>query len=109
MELLRVKKLTEFAIIPTRGSKFAAGFDLSSAYDTVVPKRGKAIVKTDLSIAIPPETYARIGKAIYFLDSMSYGIFSSKKWTGSEEFYRCWCWSCRLRLSRKCWSCLVQS
>lgn len=59
-ELLQVKKLSEFAIMPTRGSKYAAGFDLSSAYDIVVPKRGKAIVKTDLSIAIPPETYARI-------------------------------------------------
>jgi dUTP pyrophosphatase len=62
MELLRVKKLTEFAVMPTRGSKFAAGFDLSSAYDITVPKNGKAIVKTDLSIAIPPETYARVGK-----------------------------------------------
>lgn len=33
-----------------------------SAEDTVVPARGKAIVKTDLSIAIPLNTYARIGK-----------------------------------------------
>lgn len=38
------------------------GFDLSSAYDITVPKRGKAIVKTDLAIAIPPNTYARVGK-----------------------------------------------
>jgi deoxyuridine 5'-triphosphate nucleotidohydrolase len=59
-ELLRVKKLTELAILPSRGSKYAAGFDLSSAYDIVVPSRGKAIVKTDLAIAIPPNTYARI-------------------------------------------------
>ena len=41
-------------------SSFYVGFDLSSAYDVVVPKRGKAIVKTDLAVAIPPETYARI-------------------------------------------------
>lgn len=59
-EILRVKKLSENAIIPTRGSEFAAGFDLSSAVDTVVPARGKAIVKTDLAIAIPEFTYARI-------------------------------------------------
>jgi dUTPase len=39
-----------------------AGFDLSSAYDIVVPKHGKAIVKTDLSISIPENTYARVGK-----------------------------------------------
>ena len=42
------------------GSEFAAGFDLASAYDVTVPAQGKAIVKTDLAIAIPPLTYARI-------------------------------------------------
>eukprot|EP01035_Chromulina_nebulosa_P018033 gene18033-23675_t len=59
-EVMKVKKLTEFAIMPIRGSKFAAGFDLSSAYKTIVPARGKAIVKTDIAIAIPEGTYARI-------------------------------------------------
>lgn len=58
--MLRVKKLSENAIIPTRGSEFAAGFDLSSAVDTIIPARGKGIVKTDLAIAIPELTYARI-------------------------------------------------
>ena len=37
------------------------GLDLSSAYDIIVPKHGKAIVKTDIAIAIPSNTYARIG------------------------------------------------
>jgi dUTP pyrophosphatase len=32
----------------------------ASAEDTVIPARGKGIVKTDLSIAAPPGTYARI-------------------------------------------------
>ena len=36
------------------------GYDLCSAYDCSIPARGKGIVKTDLSIAIPPNTYARI-------------------------------------------------
>ena len=36
------------------------GFDLSSAYDCVIPARGKGIVKTGLAIAIPENTYARI-------------------------------------------------
>jgi len=35
---------------------------LSSAYDGVVPARGKALLKTDLAIVVPPETYGRIGK-----------------------------------------------
>lgn len=57
---LLVKKLTERATLPARGSAGAAGYDLASAYDCVVPARGKALVKTDLAIAIPAGTYARI-------------------------------------------------
>lgn len=41
-------------------SRHAALRRLCSAHDTVVPARGKALVKTDLSIAIPEGTYARI-------------------------------------------------
>ncbi|XP_010231696.3 LOW QUALITY PROTEIN: deoxyuridine 5'-triphosphate nucleotidohydrolase [Brachypodium distachyon] len=58
--LLKVKKLSEKAILPSRGSASAAGYDLSSAADAVVPARGKALVPTDLSIAIPEGTYARV-------------------------------------------------
>ena len=87
--MLRCKKLSETAVLPVRGSAFAAGvcvcvcvllsdfnsydifshihfaslnigYDLASAVDTVVPAKGKAIVKTDLAIAIPENTYARI-------------------------------------------------
>ena len=52
-DLLRVKKISEHATLPVRGSDGAAGYDLASAYDYVVPARGKELVKTDLSIAIP--------------------------------------------------------
>ncbi|WVZ60046.1 hypothetical protein U9M48_010116 [Paspalum notatum var. saurae] len=58
--LLKVKKLSENAVLPSRGSSLAAGYDLSSAAEMVVPARGKALVPTDLSIAIPEGTYARI-------------------------------------------------
>ncbi|CAM6087956.1 unnamed protein product [Calypogeia fissa] len=57
---LRVKKLAPEAVLPSRGSEHAAGYDLSSAYEAIVPARGKALVKTELSIAIPEGTYARI-------------------------------------------------
>ncbi|XP_031477336.1 deoxyuridine 5'-triphosphate nucleotidohydrolase [Nymphaea colorata] len=57
---LRVKKLSPNAVLPSRGSPLAAGYDLSSAVATSVPARGKALVATDLSIAIPEGTYARI-------------------------------------------------
>jgi dUTP pyrophosphatase len=56
----QVKKLTELATLPIRGSEHAAGFDLASAYDVVIPAHGKGLVKTDLAIAIPEFTYARI-------------------------------------------------
>ncbi|EGC31894.1 hypothetical protein DICPUDRAFT_39209, partial [Dictyostelium purpureum] len=60
MNSFRVKKLSDKATIPQRGTKFAAGYDLSSAQDLVVPARGKALAMTDLQIAIPEGTYARI-------------------------------------------------
>lgn len=60
--VLRVKKLSEFATIPVRASKKAAGYDLSSAHDTSIPAHGKALVKTDLTIAVPEGCYGRIGK-----------------------------------------------
>jgi dUTP pyrophosphatase len=59
-EIMEVKKMSEFATIPSRGSKYAAGFDLYSAYDTIVKAKWNAIVKTDISISIPINTYARI-------------------------------------------------
>ena len=58
---LYVQRLSEHAIIPTRGSEYAAGFDLSAAEDTVIGGNGgRALVKTDLRIACPPGTYLRI-------------------------------------------------
>lgn len=58
--LLKVKKLSDKAVLPSRGSALAAGYDLSSAAEAIVPARGKALVPTDLSIAIPEGTYARV-------------------------------------------------
>ncbi|KAL8554960.1 hypothetical protein ACS0TY_002953 [Phlomoides rotata] len=57
---LLVKRLSEKAILPSRASPLSAGYDLSSAVETKVPARGKALVPTDLSIAVPEGTYARI-------------------------------------------------
>mmetsp|Transcript_5986 Transcript_5986/g.6876 ORF Transcript_5986/g.6876 Transcript_5986/m.6876 type:complete len:167 (+) Transcript_5986:144-644(+) len=57
---LKVKKLSADAILPTRGSPLSAGYDLYSAVSNVVPARGKALCKTDIAIACPPNTYGRI-------------------------------------------------
>ncbi|KAG1334147.1 Deoxyuridine 5'-triphosphate nucleotidohydrolase [Cocos nucifera] len=60
LPLLKVKKLSQNAVLPSRASHLSAGYDLSSAAEGNVPARGKALIPTDLSIAIPEGTYARI-------------------------------------------------
>jgi dUTP diphosphatase len=45
---LEVKLLSENATLPKRGSPFSAGYDLSSAHATVIPRRERAIVQTDI-------------------------------------------------------------
>ncbi|CEF72939.1 unnamed protein product [Fusarium graminearum] len=57
---LQIKKLSEKGRLPTRGSEFAAGYDIYSAHDTTIPARGKALVDTDISMAVPAGTYGRI-------------------------------------------------
>lgn len=59
-EVLKVKRLSDNAFLPVRGSAFAAGFDLFAATDAVVPKNGKVLIPTDIAIEIPPNTYARV-------------------------------------------------
>ncbi|MEW5319806.1 MAG: hypothetical protein WDW38_010933 [Sanguina aurantia] len=59
-EPLRIKKLNEHAVLPKRGSAGAAGYDLASCEDSVVPARGKCIVKTGLAIKTPSGTYGRV-------------------------------------------------
>lgn len=53
---LLIKKLSEKARLPTRGSAFAAGYDIYAAKATVIPARGKALVDTDISMAVPAGT-----------------------------------------------------
>lgn len=62
---LQIKKLSDKARLPTRGSAFAAGYDIYAAKETVIPARGKALVDTDISMAVPAGTckftpYSRI-------------------------------------------------
>lgn len=57
---LYINKITNNATIPTRGSKYAAGYDLYSAYDYTILANGKELIKTDLSMTIPIGYYGRI-------------------------------------------------
>ena len=56
-------------------------YDLCSATETKVPARGKALVPTDLSIAIPEGTYARVGN---FSLSCVLKVLLSVFWSFSE-------------------------
>ncbi|NXO21852.1 DUT protein, partial [Cisticola juncidis] len=57
---LRFTKLSENAFAPSRGSARSAGYDLYSAYDCVIPPMEKAVVKTDIQIALPSGCYGRV-------------------------------------------------
>ncbi|XP_063301757.1 deoxyuridine 5'-triphosphate nucleotidohydrolase, mitochondrial isoform X1 [Pelobates fuscus] len=70
---LRFAKLSDHAFTPTRGSAKAAGYDLYSAYDYLIPAMDKAVVKTDIQICVPTGCYGRVAPrsglaAKYFID-----------------------------------------
>jgi dUTP pyrophosphatase len=52
---VQIKKLRETAIIPSRGSDYAAGYDLFANLDSplVIPAQTTAKIGTGLSVAIP--------------------------------------------------------
>ncbi|XP_042903297.1 deoxyuridine 5'-triphosphate nucleotidohydrolase [Parasteatoda tepidariorum] len=59
-QVLRIAKLSPNAIAPSKGSKLAAGYDLYSAYEYIVPAKGKVLAKTDIQVQIPPGHYGRV-------------------------------------------------
>ncbi|KAF9471841.1 dUTP diphosphatase [Pholiota conissans] len=78
---LLIKRLSEKAKIPTRGSALAAGYDLYSAEKKVIPAHGKALVDTQLSIAVPEGTYGRVaprsGLASKFMIDTGAGVIDA--------------------------------
>ncbi|MBZ3869479.1 Deoxyuridine 5'-triphosphate nucleotidohydrolase, mitochondrial [Sciurus carolinensis] len=85
-------RLSEYATAPTQGSKRAAGYDLHSAYDYIVPPMEKALVKTDTQIALPYGCYGRIAPrsglaAKHFID-VGAGVI--------DEDYKRRCWCCAI-------------
>lgn len=59
-DILKFTKTVSDAFSPIKGSQAAAGFDLKSVKEYVIPKRGKCIVDTGLSIQLPEGCYGRI-------------------------------------------------
>ncbi len=62
MKTLKVKKLTPTAIIPTKGSKYAAGYDLYADIMTeiAIPPHETQLINTGISIQLPKRTFGGI-------------------------------------------------
>lgn len=59
---IKVKKLNDKATLPTRGSEYAAGYDLYAAIgnNITVPAHSTEKIGTGLSFELPDETFAAI-------------------------------------------------
>jgi len=55
-----IKRTNELAVIPTRGSPSAAGYDLYSTEEYTLKPLERKLFKTGISIAIPQGLYGRI-------------------------------------------------
>ena len=57
---IKVKKLNENAILPTRGSEYAAGYDLYAVDGATIKAHETIKIGTGLSFELPNETFAAI-------------------------------------------------
>lgn len=60
MVTIQFKKLIELAKTPTRGSDFAAGYDLYATEDYVLQPFERKLFKTGIAVAIPSGLYGRV-------------------------------------------------
>ena len=57
---LQIKLLSDKARLPVKSTNGAAGYDLSSAHNNVIPAGTRKLIQTDLAMTVPPGTYGRI-------------------------------------------------
>jgi dUTP pyrophosphatase len=60
MAALNVTRLVPHAVLPSRGTPGAAGYDLYSTDGYVVLPGHRVVVSTGISVGLPPGTYGRI-------------------------------------------------
>jgi len=53
---LRIMKLSDKSVIPTKGSQFAAGHDIYALTHWMVPAKGQRMVETGIAIGLPART-----------------------------------------------------
>jgi len=57
---VRIKRLQEHMIIPTKGSRMAAGHDIYALEDGTIPAQRQMLVDTRIAIGFPKGTYGRL-------------------------------------------------
>ena len=76
--MLRYSKITRHGQTPTKGSDLAAGYDLHSAYDYIIPPYSKQLCKTDIQISMPKGCYGRIaprsGLTLHYFIGIGAGV-----------------------------------
>jgi len=60
LSTLNFKRLDPRAVLPTRGSAYAAGLDLYSIEDIHIPPHQRVLARTGLVVAIPHGFYGRV-------------------------------------------------
>ena len=79
--MIKVKKMTETAVIPTRGSEQAAGLDLYADGNFVVKAGTHAIIPTGVAVAIPDgycgQVWPRSGVSVRYGVDVLAGVIDS--------------------------------
>lgn len=57
---LQIQKLNPKAILPSKGSEHAAGYDLYSMDTLIIPPHQKQLISTGIAMSVPSGNYARI-------------------------------------------------
>ena len=60
MMTVKTKRLSDNAVLPTRAHHTDAGFDLVASQTTTVPANGRALIPTDIAMAIPEGYYGMV-------------------------------------------------
>ena len=58
--IVKIKKLNEQAVMPTKAHPTDAGFDLVASKTTTIPANGRALIPTDIAMAIPNGYYGMV-------------------------------------------------
>jgi len=71
---LRIMKLSDKDIIPTKGSRFAAGNDIYALTDGLVPVKGQTTVEMGIAIGLPEGTYGSLAARSGMASKMEIGV-----------------------------------